>query len=368
LRADLRQVICDRITEMGKQTWPCFREPTAEHCAQVANTTKLEKLLIDLEEGGRREDSPIVHAQSSSDEVQEHARPHNPRAAGDDAGGSCTGTNVQGASVSCAGDVQVVGASRSATVLLDATTDEVGRTTRAGNEAAADDDDDDDEDSYSADSCADMIEQSSDDDECDSSIDSGEPLHKDSEDDDVYTHQMSRMFITAINHFRAVDDVVVDSMSQYRALERHFTSCFKFPELVGFVLVPKYRFVHKLPFTYANEQANNIFGIDPTKEFHPAYTFWGMMRSLGMMANVLLSRSESWVVHSLPKMPFNVFDENGKAVIRFQDVWGAIEMLSNDCFPVCFSPAGENELLQQPGPPKGLPAKGLPATDSPATL
>jgi hypothetical protein len=346
LRADLRQVICDRITELGKKTWPCFKEPTAEQSAQVGNTTKLKKLLIDLEEGGRREEvtycesvqpSPKVNAQSSeaqsSSEAVKHIRPHNPRD-GDGARGNCTG------------DVQGAGASRSGTVLLD-TKDAFGPTTRANNgEVDGDDDDavDDTDDAYD------------DDDESDS-IASGETLRDDEED--VYSHQMSRMYLSSISHFRVVDDVVVDGMAQYQALERHFTGCFKFPELVGFLLVPKYRTVHKLPYTYANEQANNILGIDATKTFHQPYTFWGMVRAVGFMAKVLLSRSESWFVHSLATVPFNVFDENGTAVVRFQDVWGTIELFSNDCFPVCFSPAGENELLRQPGP-----VKGLPATDS----
>jgi hypothetical protein len=342
LRADLRQVICDRITELGKKTWPCFKEPTAEQSAEVESSTTLEEFLIDLEEGILP--SRIVDAQSSS-EAQEHASPHDPR---DD--------DAFGASASCTGDVQGAGASRSATVLLD-TTDTFGPATRAGSEADDDDDGDGDDNPHGAD----LREQPGDEDDKGDSMDSGilEALRND--EDDVYTHQMSRMFISAINEYRVADHVVVDSMAQCQALERHFTSCFKFPELVGFLLVPKYHAVDHLPCTYANEQAIHILGIDATKTYHQPYTFWGMMRALGLIAKILLSRSESWVVHSSPKMPFNVFDETGKAVIRFQDVWGVLEMFGNDCFPVFFSPAGENELLRQPGPVTGLP-------DSPAAL
>jgi hypothetical protein len=123
LRADVRQVICDRITELGKKTWPCFKTPTAEQSAQVGNTTKLEKLLIDLEEGTRVSVQPsrIVDALSNS-EAQGHTRPHNPR-------------DSNGASASCVGDVQGASVSRSATVLFD-TTEAFVSAARAGNEAA----------------------------------------------------------------------------------------------------------------------------------------------------------------------------------------------------------------------------------------
>jgi hypothetical protein len=364
LRADLRRLLRDRITELGKKAWPCFKAPTEEQTAQVESTTKLEQMLIDLEEGGRREEttycekvqpSRIVHAQSSS-EAQEHARPHNPRD-GDGASASCVG-EVQCVSGSCTGDVQGTGGSRSATVLFD-TSDAFGPATRGGNEAANDDGDDDDADANDDAYGADLREQPGDDgDSFDEEI--LESLRNDEED--VYTYQMSRMFISVVSRYPAVDDVVIDSMAQCQAVERHFTSCFKFPELVGFVLAPRFHTVDKLPLKYANQQAINIFGIDATKTFHQPYTFWGMMRAVGFVAKVLLSRSESWVVHSQFKMPFNVFDENGAPVIRFQDVWGTIELFSNECFPVCFSPAGENELLRQPGPVKGLPANDSPAT------
>jgi hypothetical protein len=146
------------------------------------------------------------------------------------------------------------------------------------------------------------------------------------EDDIAELEQFGCIWVSNVKKY-TVTDTVVDN--NYHAIEKHFTSCFKYPELIGFSMISKYQPVDLMPHTYANEQAIRYMGTDITKEFHSWRTEEGMARATAMFVKIP-STDEPWLVWEMLNFPLKCVAEDGSECTKYYDVWGSTELFNNE--------------------------------------
>jgi hypothetical protein len=346
LRSDLRGLLSDRIVELGKKRWPCFKKPTIQQQIEVLSSIKLQTLqmnsyialgrhngmggmlhgVVDAFGGSRGASAPAsavgtdglasgTAAASNGAAVDEDPHKHHRGAASQ---ASCASSSLAGGNetTACVEPLNAEGATKMHGESMCDASSVIGR----GGSAID----------------SDILDAL------------GENGH-DSDHPEVL--EIERMFLSYVSVFNVVPDPQIETEQRRKQLETHYASCFKYPELVSFVVLHKFQIGLRVPHTYANKVAIRRIGKDVTKEYWQPLTQDRMMRATAHITKCHEANPEPWRVHLAPNLSFISYEEDGTECIRMNDCWSPCEIFNDDQVVYAFSPAGKNELLRQPGQP-----------------